>query len=258
MTIIVQVQAQDQRTINMSAKQATTIQSLVNARRGGMASVTGYKPTSNYIEGSEPTQNIQMITSFDTSKLYARKIKALNSIELGDVINSVLADPKLAALSTTKMADTFNQRKAMLVASMEKTLAGDRDDSLRAAHDLCYAMIDNVKIHLVTKKIDVEVDGKKKKKTVPVIAENGFPTIASIMVPYLCLNVTTVVEGVRTTKTKSGAPVLMGNAIKKCLNQRSVGYKTLSLKADNFTSFKVDRQEFVPEDVTMFGDIIAG
>ena len=252
-TIIVTATANDGRTVNLTASQVEAIQTLSNTRKGGVGSVTGYKPTSNYVEGKEPVQNIQLIANFSTANLYARKIKALQEIEYGDVVKHLFDDEKLSSLSMNETLDIFNARKAMMIASMQKSLDGARDDAYRAAHDLCYVIIGDVKCHLVTEK--KTVDGKKT--TVPVMDKKGNVTVASIMVNYLELNKTTVVEGERKPKPNSGLPVLMSNAIKKCLNKRSVDLKTLSLKADNFTSFKVDKKEFLPEHVTRFGDLIA-
>ncbi len=139
----------------------------------------------------------------------------------------------------------FDERKQMLMNSLQKSLDGDRNDSYRQAHDLCYAYVGDVKVHLQT-------EGKPKE---PITDEDGNVFVASIMIPYLELNVTETQKGKRKV-VNSGGAVRMGKQIEKCLNKRSHVYRTLSLKEDNFESLKVDRQEFLPEEVANFGDIL--
>ena len=112
----------------------------------------------------------------------------------------------------------------------------------RQGHDRCYATITNgIKVHFVTEKNDE--DGLMHPTTV-----NGYPVVDSIMINALFLNVTTITEGERKV-VNSGAPVLMGNAISKVLNQRCVGIRTLSLKADNFEKVVIDHNAIIPENV---------
>jgi hypothetical protein len=56
----------------------------------------------------------------------------------------------------------------------------------------------------------------------------------------------------------SGAPVRMGNLIESCLNKRSVGLRTLSLKEDNFQEFKIDNRVIEPGELEDFRDLLLG
>lgn len=226
--------------INATSDQIAAIQSLIALNKGGIGTIHGYRPSTNYIE--RPVQNINFIARFSTTKLYERKIAALAEIRFSDVEETVKADAKLNALSRTSQIALFELRKGQLVdESMNKTLTGDRSDGHRQGHDRCYASFgDGIKVNLVTEKRE---DGLKH----PVLT-NGLPTVASIMVHYLELQKTVVTEGKRKT-VNSGPAVLMSNAIQKQLNLKSVGLKTFSLKADNFDSLNIQRKTFLPEDV---------
>lgn len=248
MTVItVTVTAQDGRKVNLTAKQAAAIETMTNTRKGGCGSVKGYRPSSNWI--TPPVQDIQLITHFSTAKLYERRLKALEAIEFGDVSKFLASDDKLGNMRFADLIPVFEDRKQMMMNTLQKTLDGDRSDAHRQAHDRCYAYIGDVKVHLVTEK---DSTGHK----VPVEDDNGNVTVDSIMVPYLELNVTEREAGKRKPAPNSGVPVRMGNMIEKCLNKRSVVYRSLSLKEDNFESFNVDRQTFLPEDVASFGELI--
>lgn len=229
--------------------QKEALESLAKARAGGIATVYGYKPTSGYVAGKEPTQDMQLLTRFSTPRLYQRKAAALSEIRFSDVKADIDANPILSALSEIDQMQLFNERKAMQVDSMAKTLQGDRSDAHRQGHDRCYASIaEGVRVHFVTEK----VDGLKH----PVLTD-GLPTVDSIMVNYLELNKVVRVPGERKV-VKSGAAVLMGNIIDKQLNKRSVGLKALSLKEDNFERLIVARTSYLPEDVAgIHPDILA-
>lgn len=221
--------------------QAETLDRLASLRKGSIGSVKGYKPTTGYVTGKSPTVNMQIITRFEYGKLNARKKAALEAIRFADVAEDIATAPKLKALSAAEALELFNNAKAAALASIEKTESGDRDDAHRQGHDRCYARVaDGVKVNFVTEKGS---DGLKH----PVLTD-GLPTVESIMVPYLELNKTIVVEGEYKT-VNSGAKVLMDNVIAKHMNQRSVGYKTLSLKDGNFESLTIDRQTFTPNDL---------
>lgn len=233
------ITADDGRQVWASPEQAHAIEVLQSTRLGGCASVLGYRPTTNWKVA--PVQNIQILTRFSTARLYERRMEALSNITFNDVKDAVARDEKLSKLSEREAIALFEERKAGEVASLNKTLEGDRSDAHRQGHDRCYAHFgDGVKVNLDTEK---GADGIKY----PVLHE-GYPMVKAIMVDYLELNKKTVEEGERKV-VNSGNPVRMTNAIKSCLNARSVGFKTLSLKGDNFDSLKIDRQEILAEDV---------
>ena len=245
MELEVTTTANDGRTIKMTARQARAIETLTNTRKGGCGSVIGYRPTTNW--DVSPVQDIQLITHFSTEALYRRRMEALEAVEFKDVTRYLAGDPKLGNMTIVECHDVFKRRKAKEIATLQKTLDGDRNDPHRAAHDRCYAQVGDVKVHLVTEK----VDGLKE----PVM-DGDAVIVDTIMVPYIQLNVTTRTEGKRKERN-SGAEVRMSNLINRALNKSSVVYKTLSLKPDNFEAFRTDRQEFLPEEMTRFGDIIS-
>lgn len=239
--------ANDGRKVRITTAQAQAIEAMDNTRKGGCASVVGYVPTTNWV--TSPVQDIQLISHFSTENLYKRRIKAIEAITFVDVKELLTQDEKLRALTMPNAIALFEERKAMLVKSMQKTLEGDdRSDAHRQAHDRCYVHFGDVKVHLETEKGDDSL--------MHPVTEDGVVFAKSIMVPYLELNVTTRVKGERKV-VNSGNPVRMSKAIERCLNKRSVQFKTLSLKADNFEAFRVDGQEFLPEHVASFGDILA-
>lgn len=231
--------------------QQEAIESLTVARAGGIAAVYGYTPSSGYVKGKEPVQDMQILTRFNTGNLYRRKMAALSEIRYSDVAEGVKADPVLNKLDETALLTLFNDRKATMVAALAKTLDGsDRSDAHRQGHDRCYAKLaDGIKVNFVTEK---DSDGLMQ----PVLTD-GLPVVASIMVHYLELNKTVRVPG-EYKVVKSGAPVLMGNLIERCLNSKSVGFKTLSLKEGNFERLIVGRKSYLPEDVAgIDADILA-
>ncbi len=245
MELTVQTQAKDGRLVNMTAAQAQAIEAMTNTRKGGFATIVGYCPSSSWVK--RPIQDIQMICHFSTTKLYERRLKALQAIRYEDVAVKVAQDEKFGQKTAAQCLEIFNARKGMQINSIERNLEGAPKNAHAEAHDRCYAHIGDVKVHLIAEK----VDGVMK----PVLSKNGSVSVASIMVPYLELKTTTRVEGERK-KVNSGAPVLMGKFIESALNKRSIQYKTLSLKSDNFEAFHIDRQQFLPEHVTKFGDLI--
>lgn len=214
----------------VTLEQERAIEALKNTPRGGIGTVRGYKPSTGW--KVIPTVNIQGIFRFSTERLYARKIEALKALTFADVAEDIAANPKLAALSVTEAKALFEERLAGQIASMEKTIEGDRSDSYREAHDLFYVGItEGVRVHLASTKKDG--DGLKQ-----LVLIDGHPVADSIMVDYLEIGRTYVEPGERKV-VNSGAPVLMGEAIENQLNARSVGFRALSLKPENFESIAI-------------------
>jgi hypothetical protein len=230
----------DGRKVSVTPAQKSAIETLVNSRKGGFATVHGYVPSTNWVVS--PIQDINMITKFSTSKLYERKINALNNISFKDVSELIKQDDKLSALPFDKVEDIFNTRKQMLIDSMNKTLEGDRSDNYRLAHDTFYTFFDNgVKVNLKSK----TVNGQRLLET----NEKGEFLVNSIMVHYLPLSTKTIKEGERKV-VNSGAPVRMSNIIDKLLNKKSVSLRTLSLKEGNFDSLTIDNKTLTEQDVS--------
>lgn len=236
--------ATDGRLISVSGAQAKAIEQLAHARKGGCASVIGYRPTSNWVKA--PVHDIQLIAKISIKNLYRRRLKALGDIEYGEIATKVAADEKFGDMSAASCVETFNKRKEMLIEQINRNLEDKPKNAHQEAHERCYAYIGDVKVHLVTKKVDGRME--------PVVS-NGTAMCDTILIPYLELNVTERQAGERKV-VKSGAPVRMSKFIEAALNKRSVGLKQLSLKDDNFEEFRIDRMQFLPEDVTRFGDIL--
>lgn len=254
MELEVRAIAEDGRTVVMTAAQSNAINQMNNTRKGGCASVIGYCPESNWEDDHRPIQDIQFISHFSTKKLYERRLKALLAITYADVATKVAQDEKFGKKTAGECLEIFNTRKGKLVDSIKRNLDDSPKNAQAEAHVRCYAYIGDQKVHLAT--VSEKVPGENPIQ-VPIPNDDGSVTVKSIMVPYLELNVKTRVEGVRKT-VKSGAPVLMEKFIKGALNKRSINYRTLSLKDDNFEAYRVDHQEFLPEHVTRFGDFLDG
>jgi len=219
--------------------EARAIATLEETRHGGCASVQGYVPSSNWTV--KPVQNIQFLSRVSTAKLYARRLKALESISYGSIADSIVKDEKLAAMTHVDLVALFEARKQMEMDSITKTQDGDRSDANRQGHDRCYVQIcTGVKVNLITEKGN---DGLKH----PVLID-GYPSVASIMVSALFLNVTTVKEGTRKV-VNSGAPVRMGNIIKSVLSQTGLNLKMLSLKPDNFDKLTIDKNVILADEL---------
>lgn len=231
----------DGNTFRCTESQREALESLSAARAGGIATVYGYSPSTGYV--TRPVQDIQFLTRFSTKRLYERKLAALSDITFSAVKDRIADNPILAALTESDAMAMFNTRKAMVAESLAKSIEGsDRSDAHRQGHDRCYARVaDGIRVHFVTEK---DADGLMQ----PVLTD-GLPTVSSIMLNALFLNVETRVKGEKKVK-KSGAPVLMGDAIDSLLNQKSVGFRALSLKEDNFDRVVVSRKSYLPEDVS--------
>ena len=240
----------DGKQFRATQQQADALATLSVARAGGLATVYGYVATSGRVKPE--TANLTILTRFSTGRLYERKSLALSDITFSQCRDAIAKQPKLAALSEQEQVKLFNDCKAKMVDSMTKTLDGDRSDAHRQGHDRCYARVaDGVKVHFVTEK------DKESGLMEPVLTD-GLPTVANIMVACLELNRNVREPGEFKVK-KSGAPVLMSNAIAKVLNSRSVGLKFLSLKEGNFERLIVARKSYLPEDVASIpADILNG
>ena len=230
--------------INMTPDQRDVIVTLQDIHRGGIGQVTGYQPSTGYVE--KPVVDIQFISAFSYERLNERKEKALNEMTFEDIQDLVTGEnakgTKLEGVALETLRDTFEQRKAQELASIQKTANGDRSDAHRQAHDRNYAKFGAVKVNFVTAK-------NSEGKQVPVLADNGLPTVASILLPIIEIRRSYTVEGKRKV-VNSGVPVLVGNAIKKAMKGHSVNYQTLSLKDGNFERVSVAKRTILSEDVS--------
>ena len=220
----------------VSRKFAESLEVMSMLRGGGFAHVEEYEPSTDYVEN--PLVNITFISKFSTAKLYARKSDALKKLTFSDI---TIKGDKLESLDVDAQKTLFAECVAKMVESLQKTLDGDRSDAHRQGHDRCYvATSQGVKIHLDTVK---GPDGHM----VPILTD-GHPTAKSIMVAMIETDRTIVKEGVKKT-VKNGAKVQMDKCIERSLNSRSVSYRTLSLKEDNFKTLKMGGEEFTVANI---------
>lgn len=239
--------APDGSMVWVSPEQASTLDTLIVAHGGGFSNVTGYVPSTGYVKS--PVINVQILTRFDTVRLYERRLNALNAITFADVKPFVEQDSRLSNLDSVSQVDAFDSRKAFEIESLTKTIEGNRSDNHRKGHDRCYiTFAKGIKVHLVTEReYYTDADGKSKSRMVPVLTD-GYPTANSIMVMHLELNRQIVSEGERK-HVNSGVPVRMSKCIKRLLNDRSVGIRALSLKPDNFEKVSISKSVIVPNDI---------
>jgi hypothetical protein len=155
-----------------------------------------------------------------------------------DVDLTTIPDEKLKGKTRE---DWFEIAHSELVESAKRTLSGDRSDSRRQGHDRCFEQFaDGVKVHYLTEKRE---DGLMH----PVLL-NGHPQVESVKLSVLILNKTVKTEG-EYKPVNSGAKTLAKNAINKVMNQRSVGIRTLSLKAGNFSKLTIDHNVIIGDDI---------
>jgi hypothetical protein len=209
-----------------SARQANAIAILTEAQKGGFATIRGYVSTSDRV--SPETANICALTRFNNDRLRARKLAALRDLKLADV-QAKMVNPKLKVLTLGDLEQAFEERKAEMIATIEKTQSGDRSDAHRQAHDTFYVAIDDgVKCHFKTQKVG---------KVTSLVLVDGLPIVESIMLPYIEISKQVLVEG-EYKQVNSGVPVLISNVIESVL-PKSTKYKNLSLKEDNFESIAI-------------------
>lgn len=203
--------------IKIPAKFQAALEILASAGEGRFACVRGYSPSTNYIV--RPIVNTTFSSRFSTLKFYERMIEKMEALTAGDFSG----DEKTIA--------TFEEARGELVASMKKTLEGDRSDAHRAGHDRCYEILENgVKLHLLTEKGE---DGLMH----PVLDEEGNATAKSIMISAIEISKKTIKEG-EYKKVKSQSKTIMKRLIEKAVGANK--FKTFSLKEDNFDSLAID------------------
>lgn len=219
----------------MSQSEAELIETLEHCNKGGAACVHDYIASSKRI--SPETADYQVITRFNYGRLLNRALIALEGITVADVNLDIIPDTKLKGKTRNEW---FNAAKDALVASANKTLDNDRSDSRRQGHDRCFESFgDGIKVHYLT---------EKREGIMHPVLTNGYPSVESVKLSVLVLNKTVKVEG-EYKHVNSGALVLAKNAINKVLNQRSVGIRTLSLKAGNFTRLSIDHNVIIGDDI---------
>ena len=199
----------------INANMVSTLETLETLRSGGFGVLKGYVSTSNRVKPEVADMNI--ISKISTENLYNRKIENLKGLTFADIR---VKGEKLLSLSNEEQETLFASCKETMIASMEKTLSGDRSDAHRTAHDTFYAISSRgVKVHLKTEKIG--------KETVLILKE-GNPIAESIMLTAIEMG-RKVIEKGEYKVVNSGTKVLMDKCINNALNKKSVSLKTAKI-----------------------------
>lgn len=250
----------DGRVVYATPDQIALVDRLIQTTKGGYATIHGYKPTTGYVVS--PTVMLNFISRFKTLNLYSRKLRALRSVAFDDL--SITA-PKLVALSETAQHQQFLECVQKMIASMDKSIQGIRNDEHRKAHDAFYAYPDTgVKVHLNTIKKGKETrlvltnDGGtsridvSKDEAEAMEAKGWHPIAQAIMLSIIEIGRKTIVEGKKKPAPNSGPKVLMDNAINAAIKSKTTAMKTISLKEDNFDSLTIGGELIDPD---LAGDI---
>ena len=221
-----------------SPRQASVLELLLDSNGGGFAGVKGY-----YSKTTQETADVTFISRFSVAKLYERTIEAYEGMTVATIIDKIRDNAKIKAITTEELYAAFDARKAELIASMQNTLDGERDDARRQSHDRNYHVLTNgVKVHFKTEK-------RADKLTYPILETVGneqLPVVESIMLNYLEVKKTVITAGQYKT-VNSGIPVIISDAMKATL-PKSCKIKVFSFKDDNFESLKLSGIEYLPED----------
>jgi hypothetical protein len=224
-------------TFNAKPAHAAALEVLMDTNGGGFATVKGYVSSSGRI--SPETSDIHFISRFKVTNLYVRKRAAIETITFQEILPLICDNPKIKLLTLEQLEQAFNDRKAYELASIQKTLDGDRSDGYRQAHDRNYhTLVSGVKVNFVTQK---DQDGKE----VPILDSDGYPTVGSILLNIIQVNKTVIVEG-QYKPVNSGVPVIISNAMDKLL-PKSCKIKTISLKDGNFESLQISNTQLLSE-----------
>ena len=143
-------------------------------------------------------------------------------------VKQALADKIME--KTNDIPATFTAAQAAMLASIDKSIAGDTSDGYRLAARECFAHRKGWRLNLVT--ADNE-DGHKR----PVVDTDGRMTVRSIMLPFFEVRRDIVVRG-EWKPVNSGAPKLMKDAIEDVAGVPE--WKAFSLTLENFTSLTLD------------------
>lgn len=223
-------------------EQAALLDTLSSLANGGIGTIHGYQPSTGYTIA--PVLDVQVISKISTTALYKRRIEALDGIAFADVEEAIKENPKLAALDKSEARKIFNTRKERMIASMEKTLGGDRSDALREGIDR-----NNI---TVCQGVRVNLVGSKKDgiKIPDLFWCNGeqLPKCDAILLQCLEIRRTVIKPGQYKT-VNSGVDVLMDKAIEKQLNSRSVQMKSFSLDPSKFEKLVIGKKNITRDDL---------
>lgn len=234
----------DGRKVNISEEQLNVLNTLDSCRGGGFATVHHYHSGTDNPKCIRPSsKTINFISRFSYRKWNNKRLNALKDIQLGDLN---ISDPKITNLNEDERSALFDKAKAELTTSWQNTDDGDtHSDNYRQAHYRCYIRSNiGIKCHLYT--ADGEINGQKAK--IPVLAENGYPTVKSLMVSVLELNAV-VHDAGEYKPTNSQKKTIMKNAIEKVATKDMLQFKVISLKDNNFEKISIDHENITAEDL---------
>lgn len=229
-------------TINDESFYATVAQRdalevLTSTNGGGMAVIHDYISESRRV--SPETADISFISRFSYTKLLKRKLAHLEATTLDTIREECLKVTKLRDLDEATLSSTFETRKAYLIASINKTLEGDRSDARREAHDRNYTKVaEGLRVHYKTVK---DSDNVAQPVTL-----DGFPIVETIHIAAIQISKRVKVPG-EYKVVNSGAPVLIGNIMEKSY-PKSTKYKEFSLAEGKFSSLTIGGETMLDED----------
>lgn len=228
--------------VNATQAQADAIEKLMKAH--GFAAIHEYQPSTNW--KVQPVQTIYNCNvGIKISRLYKAQIEALKAVKFEDLdLSDWIADKGRDACGNAK--DQFDLCIGKLIESKAKLFRTQVDieaeDAHRKGHFHNYITIHNsIKVNLVNEKND---EGVKR----PVLADNGHPTVETILIPYTSATTKTLQEGVKKAPANSGSKVRMDKAIEKTLDDK-LKLKMVSLKEGNFKKVAVMGQEITEAEL---------
>jgi len=228
--------------VNATPAQADAIEKLSLAH--GFAAIHEYQPSTNW--KVKPVQTIYNCNvGIKISRLYHDQIEALKAVKLEDLD---LSDwiPSKGRDACDNAKDQFNLCIGKLLESKAKLFRSQVDieseDAHRKGHFYNYITIHNsIKVNLVNEKND---EGVKR----PVLADNGRPTVETILIPYTSAKTKTLQEGEKKAPANSGSKVRMDKAIEKTLDDK-LKLKMVSLKEGNFKKVAVMGEEITEAEL---------
>ena len=186
----------------------------------------GYVSTSKRLTPEVADHTVNANASVES--LYKRRMAALANLETLslEMLNLEHWVPSKGKNAKATAEEQFEFCKAAMIASMQKTIDGDRNDAHRKGHDRCFVPFSKgVRLHLVTEKVAGIMQ--------PVKDSQGRLQVESVQLKALPHSKRVVTAGTYKP-VNSGSKVLMDNAIKKAWNAPSLNFSTYKLASGNF------------------------
>jgi len=260
----------------LTRKQVETCAMLTTTRKGGFASLSGYRAKTGYTSISKtPLMKLIFTSRFSVENMYKKEIASLNELSFSDLNipesaenlegQNLIDFPYIASL-------TEDERKELFESCVQKMI-DTKEDSLSRENQLNTALKEGIALNKVQicKGVFIPVVNEKTEEgnLVPVLKEGhkqGKDSInmgrLDVKKSYHCPECKNEVgydlvcecgwTGERKlTKRRKNAKVPMDNLILKALKKHCIGYKSLSLTSDNYETLKIDGEEFKPSDISI-------